>query len=449
MRLTISRILHAGYLFECANTKIAFDPLFESPFSRNCYSFPPVTFDLEKVKKLKLDAVFISHFHDDHCSMESLNLIDRGTPIYIFCVFPEMLELIRQLGFTDVHALVLNHTVVVNTFRVTAKRALDADVDSIFYIQAAGLNILNVVDSWIDDEVMQDLLKIKKWDLILWPFQTMREIEVIAPRQATAASPLLPPEWLQQLGALNPKYLVPSSCQFQFESWSWYNRAFFPISYAQFTLQVRAALPAIEVCRLDPGISVQLDQQGLSGAASLDFIQHLSPPTLGYLDYEYSPPLTLPPTAEVAKHFTPLDESQKSRILNYCKTELPERIRNLNESDDPYFKKTRTWRLRIYDHRGEVQNFFYKICGNQIESLTKVPNELHWTTEVPAAKLWAALELGESLTSMYLRVNDYDFSDATKIDLRDIDIIDDPLIRSLFNGAFASYQIAQLKKILT
>ena len=36
--LTISRILHAGYVFECDGSRIAFDTIFENPFSRNCHA---------------------------------------------------------------------------------------------------------------------------------------------------------------------------------------------------------------------------------------------------------------------------------------------------------------------------------------------------------------------------------------------------------------------------
>jgi hypothetical protein len=42
---------------------------------------------------------------------------------------------------------------------------------------------------------------------------------------------------------------------------------------------------------------------------------------------------------------------------------------------------------------------------------------LAWTTEIPAAKLYAALELGESLTSMYMRINDTVFDADTERDL--------------------------------
>ena len=60
MKIKISRILHAGYIFESEKTQIAFDPIFENPFSRNCFAFPPVEFDLVQIKQLKLDAVYFS-----------------------------------------------------------------------------------------------------------------------------------------------------------------------------------------------------------------------------------------------------------------------------------------------------------------------------------------------------------------------------------------------------
>ena len=108
--MKISRILHAGYIFEYGKTQIAFDPIFENPFSKNCYAFPNVKFNIEEIKKLKLAAVFISHYHDDHCSLESLNLLDRETPIYIYCIYDEMLTMIKALGFKKVHQL-LDHII--------------------------------------------------------------------------------------------------------------------------------------------------------------------------------------------------------------------------------------------------------------------------------------------------------------------------------------------------
>ena len=72
---------------------------------------------------------------------------------------------------------------------------------------------------------------------------------------------------------------------------------------------------------------------------------------------------------------------------------------------------------------------------------------LAWTTEVPLAKLHAALEEGESLTSMYVRVNDHDFDEEVRRDLEGVDVLQDPLLRCLFDGAFGAYQAAQLRRL--
>jgi len=174
--LRISRILHAGYVFECEGTRIAFDTIFENPFSRNCHAFPDVRFDVDAIRRQPFDAVFISHFHDDHCSLESLDLLARDTPMYIYCQFEELFAMVRRLGFTEVHSLRLNVPVTVGPFQVIPREAMDVDVDSMFQVRASGMNVLNVVDSWIDDATLAHLVGEGPWDMVLWPSQTMREI---------------------------------------------------------------------------------------------------------------------------------------------------------------------------------------------------------------------------------------------------------------------------------
>lgn len=444
MSLKISRILHAGYVFECENTKIAFDTIFENPFSRNCHAFPNVEFDEDQIRKLRFDAVFISHFHDDHCSFESLNLLDRQTPLYVFCVFEELFSLIKELGFTEVYSLDLNLPVQVGPFRITPRRALDADVDSIFHIQAQGLNILNVVDSWIDPETLNKLTLTSPWDLVLWPFQTMRELEVIAPSRSSPAEKNLPNEWEGQLKALNPRYLVPSSCQFSMESWSWYNQAFFPISYADFQKQAQNILPQTKIVRMNPSCSFTLDQKNLTTTDSLPWIKPVGDQNV---DYSYNPNLLPPKTGDVAKNFEALSEDQLQIVLQYCQSGMSQRFQMLEASSEFYFSKDRFWKLAVYDHQGKAKDFFYRISEGQIVPLEQPPQLISWLTEVPVAKLYAALEFGEALTSMYLRVNDTVFDAETEEQIRSVEIVEDPLIRTLFSDVFGAYQLAQLKMI--
>jgi hypothetical protein len=432
--MKISRILHAGYVFESEGTRILFDPVFENPFSRNCHAFPDVRFDLAQIRGMRPDAVFISHFHDDHCSMESLDLLDRDTPIYMYCLFDELFAMIRALGFVNVLALEADAPVMVGAIEVIPRRALDADVDSMFHIRAGGLNVLNVVDSWMDPDTLEQLKPFAPWDMVLWPFQTMREIDVIAPSRAEGGPVALPEEWPEQLRALAPRYVVPSSCQFRQEAWSWYNHALFPISYRRFAEEVCAWLPDARVLRLNPSVAVELTADGLTPAAPLPWVLPVGEQDV---DYVYDAAITPPPTAEIARHFAPLDAQQTALALEFCRAGLIERYEEMELPPDSYFETPCVWQLSVYDHAGGVQRFRYRINGDSI-ALTGDEEAPSWTTEIPIAKLYAGLVLGESLTSMYLRI---DGAPA------DADIVDDPLIRCLFSVAVGAYQAAQLKRL--
>lgn len=437
----ISRVLHAGYVLQSGDYCIAFDPIFENPFSRNCYAFPAVRFDEEKIRQLKFDAVFISHFHDDHFSLESLNLLDRSTTIYMYAIYEELFDMIRELGFSKVCSLSLDKSVIIGDFEVTPKKALDEDVDSLFHIMVAGLNILNVVDSWIGYDTLEELAKVDKWDLILWPFQTMRELEVLSPLRASMASRELPPEWIEQLKILKPHYLVPSSCQFRLEEWSWYNKKFFPISYEQFQKEINASLPKTQVLRLNPSVSVNVSAETVSPSDPLSWVV---PEGIQDVDYEYIEEYPAMSTSEVATHFRALSAEQMDRVERYCSSEILERYQELGPTCDEFFDKTGYWCLSVFDHQGLEKIYYYEIMPESLTLLSERPKVLSWSTEVPAAKLYAALEMGESLTSMYLRVNGMTFAPEIEEDLKRVDVTEDPLIRCLFNGAVGAYQRAQL-----
>jgi hypothetical protein len=444
MPLHISRILHAGYLFDCEGTRIAFDPIFENPFSRNCHAFPPVRFDHEQIRRQRFDAVFISHFHDDHCSLDSLDLLERTTPIHIYCLFEELFDMVRALGFADVRPLRIDVPVSVGPFTVTPRIAMDPDVDSMFQVEAAGLKVLNVVDSWIDPDTLPALAGQGPWDMVLWPFQTMREIEVLSPSRASPAPPALPPHWIEQLQVLHPRFVVPSSCQFLQEPWSWYNQAFFPISYRQFQQEVEAALPAARVVRMNPGVSMRLDGNALLPAPALDWVVPVGDQDV---DYAYDPQAVPPSTGEIARRFPALTGEQAERVKAWCSTGLLDKYRDMELPEESYFEQPRIWRLSVFDHEGVATHRHYRVEGDSIDPVAADAAPLSWTTEIPAAKLYAALELGESLTSMYMRINDGRFDAATELELETAELVDDPLIRCLFNDAFGAYQAAQLRRL--
>lgn len=370
--------------------------------------------------------------------------MDRETPIYIFCIFDELFSLIREFGFKSVHQLKIDAPEIIGPIEVTPRRAMDADVDSMFQVRAEGLNILNVVDSLIDDVTIRELEQKDPWDLVLWPFQTMLETDVLSPSRASPASLELPHEWIEQIKILNPKYIVPSSCQFIQESWSWYNHRMFPITYEQFQKEITAVLPNTQVVRMNPSVAIELSEQELKFAEPLTWV---SPVSSQDVDYKYDRDLTPPTTAEISKHFAALTEEQTKRVFKYCRTELLQKYESLEPPQDEYFKKPRRWRLSIYDHRGRVTHFDYLLKAAHIENIESTHEPLSWLTEVPIAKLYAALECGEALTSMYMRINDQTFSAEIEQEIGSTDVVEDPLVRCLFSGVFGAYQRAQLKRL--
>jgi hypothetical protein len=442
--LKISRILHAGYIFECEGIKIAFDPIFEPVFSGNCHAFPKIEFAKEEISKQNFSAVFISHHHDDHCSLESLNLLSRDTPIWLYCEFEELFDWIKELGFKNVRSLSLKRPVQVGPFKVTPWKALDEDVDCLFQVSTLEKNILNVVDSWIDEGTLKDLVKESPWDLILWPFQTMREIEVLTPSRYENHPIEIPHEWLNQLKALNPLHIIPSSCQFKMEDWSWYNHQFFPISYKQFAAEMKLHLPNTKVFRLDPGESLNCEGSAMRRGKRLDWIKQISPPNV---DYEFRQNLPVPSTADVARALPCHSHEQTEEVRAFCESGILRKFSELSEIDESYFSKPREWRLLLFDCEGKTLSFDYRIHQQEIE-LLKGASSTDWLTEVPLVKLYAALKNGESLSSMYIRINDIKFNAEIENEIGAYDVVrEDPLIRSLFTGVFGAYQKAQLRRI--
>ncbi len=48
---------------------------------------------------------------------------------------------------------------------------------------------------------------------------------------------------------------------------------------------------------------------------------------------------------------------------------------------------------------------------------------------------------------MYMRINDVVFDADIEAEIASAEIVDDPLIRCLFDNAFGAYQAAQLRRI--
>jgi hypothetical protein len=461
MTLTLHRVLHAGYLLEHDGTRILFDPIFETPFSVNCHPWPPVRFDHDAIRRLQVDAVFISHYHDDHFSLESLHLLPRDTRIHLFCQHADAFEWITHLGFSQVNRLHTDSPVTTGPFRITPLRALDTEVDCLLRIEVAGLNLLNVVDAWLDEEMLEYLRVCAPWDLILWPQQVFREMAVLCPSQAAPADTSLPADWQTQLQALQPAIVIPSACQFIHEAWSWWRTAYFPISTRHFMATVREWLPRAEVIPLPPGEGLALTRAPSVEAVRVSRLPWVLPDGPQDVDYHFDPHTPVPGTDEIARHLGPLETEVRDRILHWCTQVLPDLYASLEHGDD-WFDTERRWTLLLWHANGEADMISYRILEKDLQFsairpadatvftatvFTATGDPTDWLTELPAAKLAGALWRGETLSSLYIRINDRTIGTAPPQTGERPDPLQDPLLRVLYENDPLIYQRYQARAI--
>lgn len=98
---------HQGWLVETATTNVLIDPLLGDRFGHGGLLgevYPPRVLDLDQLPII--DAVIISHEHDDHFDLPSLARLDRRIPIYLSSRSSiAARELLAQMGFARVEPL--------------------------------------------------------------------------------------------------------------------------------------------------------------------------------------------------------------------------------------------------------------------------------------------------------------------------------------------------------
>lgn len=449
--LKIHRLWHAGLLFESDQTRIVFDPIFENPFSVNCYVFPelaPSNQDLsETVKKFtSVDAVIISHIHDDHFSLASLNHFNRDTEIYIYSKFSEAVTLLLSLGFRKVRLLDEGFSLAIGDFLVSGHQSQYPDVDQIYEIEVEGLRILNLVDSFPGEASVEYFSK-NKYDLLITPFQCMRELEILCP-QIELDSSVQSADPLQKINILNARYVLAGACQFKFEKWSWLNFHYFKNSYAAFRNAVISSIPFAQPLQLAPLKTMIFNNKELTLEAPRPECIHNSANQAESEDYDFNLNSPVPTTSEVSQHFIHVSDVEFLSLVRFLETILVETYSNLESSDSPYFAGTWNYSITLWNGPNQQVNKYYEVSGSLMELLDKAPAEVHWRSEIVASKLLGAISGLETLSSLYLRLNDPRNEFAPRKDIQFVSPIEDPLIRVLFDDKPFSYQKSQLK-ILT
>lgn len=142
--MNIEYICHASLLIETADLRIATDPWFAGPANcRQWYVFPkPVNQD----KIRDVEAIFISHGHEDHLHEESLRQMPKDAVVYYpYSFFGGAKEYIESLGFGTVNEAVTFRKLSVSS-ETTVTFILNSH-DSIIVVESGGQVLVNINDA--------------------------------------------------------------------------------------------------------------------------------------------------------------------------------------------------------------------------------------------------------------------------------------------------------------
>jgi UDP-MurNAc hydroxylase len=140
------------------NLHILCDPWLNGPAVADGWEkFPPSS---TRVRDLpKIDYVYISHIHSDHCEYNTLREIDLKTPILILDRVPNfLLKMLRGMGFKDIRTLKegsqneIENGLRVEVFGVTTGHICAEIIDSSVIFDVDGCVLVNCNDNHPTDE---------------------------------------------------------------------------------------------------------------------------------------------------------------------------------------------------------------------------------------------------------------------------------------------------------
>jgi L-ascorbate metabolism protein UlaG (beta-lactamase superfamily) len=162
--LTVTRIGHACQLLELGGLRVLTDPWFTQ--TATYYQGEPVAVRVEDLGRI--DAVVVSHEHDDHCDLDALVAggFDLGVPL----LGPgTVTALAREKGFRDVRTIEAWEATAVGDLTVTATPGQHGVHEVTFVIQAFGRTVFFGGDSLRVPELDEIPARFGPVDLVVLP----------------------------------------------------------------------------------------------------------------------------------------------------------------------------------------------------------------------------------------------------------------------------------------
>lgn len=142
--MKIEYICHACLLIETEDLRIATDPWLDgAAYCEQWYLFPK---PLNAEKLQNIDAIFVSHGHEDHLNEETLRTLPKESKVfYPYSFFGGAKEYIESIGFEEV-----KECITFKKYQISEKTAVTFVInshDSLMIIESGGKVLINVNDA--------------------------------------------------------------------------------------------------------------------------------------------------------------------------------------------------------------------------------------------------------------------------------------------------------------
>lgn len=174
--MKVTLVADSCFLFEYKGIRLLTDPWIGGfVYDGAWLQYPPPVIKAEDIGKL--DYIFISHIHEDHCDLETLKYLDRSAKVLVMDRDPNFVEkflIYHQLNFAEIIRLPIRKKYCVDnelyfeTIEADPKHTLNHLIDSSLLIHFGSKSIYFANDNLPYPEI-DDYLSQYNFDLVLLP----------------------------------------------------------------------------------------------------------------------------------------------------------------------------------------------------------------------------------------------------------------------------------------
>lgn len=265
--MILTKLPHAGMIVSGKSHHILFDPLLHNELISSAYTLnPKVQLNEAQFKKFDFSALFISHAHEDHLNLPSINLLNREITVYFPRGAIQIPNLLLRLGFRKFVQFQAGESFQFGELEVIPTPSLVDFEENGFIVKSKSASVWNLVDSVLNTSEVDKLLKRHgPPTLLLCYYQAIRENEICNKKIFSSSFESIANHYVNVAARTKARYVCPSSFDLFNAVSPWLNSYIGPVEKSDFIAQVCAKHPNSKPLTLNYGQSVDLsDASGCS-----------------------------------------------------------------------------------------------------------------------------------------------------------------------------------------